>query len=380
VRFQVLGGSIGGSDAGPQLPFLREEHRVFSALRAWPEYMRLLFLPLDLSADYAPGVIMPVERGITPMMSLGAVILAALVGLAVATPWRPRLGLAPAWFFITILPVSNLVFPIGVVLAERILYLPSIALSLALAFLWDAWVARPVEAAPRGRRRSALILVAGVVAAFTLLTIARNPVWKTSRTVVDSVIRDHPESYVAQYNAGVQAAQAGDTAQAIYHWELAVRMWDRDAKLLTSIGSFYLSIDRYGRAVELLRPAFALHDDLPLTVVALAVGELGVGDYEESLRVSRYGLRTFGPMPELFDVRGRAQMASGQPALAAASWRAAIRYGSDGWVQWAQLANALAATDGTAAAAAALDTAIQRAEAQEPAALPRLRRARAGLD
>jgi tetratricopeptide (TPR) repeat protein len=183
---------------------------------------------------------------------------------------------------------------------------------------------------------------------------------------------------VAQYNAGVRAAQEGDTARAVYHWELALRMWDRDAKLLTNIGSFYLAVDQYQRALELLRPAFALHDDLPLTVVALAVAELGVGNYQESLRVSHYGLRTFGPLPQLLDVRGRALMAIGQPGAAAASWRAAIRYGSDSWIQWAQLSNALAATDNTAAAIAALDTAIARARenGENASVVERLHRAR----
>ena len=380
VRYQVLGGAIAGSDAGPQFPFLREEHRVFSALRAWPEYMRLLFYPVDLSADYAPGVIMPVEHTITPMMLLGAVILAGLVGLAAATPWHPRLGLAPAWFLVAILPVSNLLFPIGVLLAERVLYLPSVGLSLALAFVWDALVLRPAVAAP-ARRRTALLLATGVVLAFTALTVARNPVWKTSETVVDSVIRDHPESYRAQYNAGVIAAQAGDTAQAIYHWELAVRMWDRDAKLLTNIGSFYLAVHQYERARQLLRPAFELHDDLVLTVTGLAVAELGVGNARESLRVAEYGLTRFGPRGPLFDVRGRALMALGQPARAAGSWRSAIRYGSNGWVQWGQLANALSAMDSTGAAVAALDTAILRAtrEGVDPSVLVRLDAARARL-
>src|SRR5690606_19702094 len=44
LRIQVI-GSIGGVHAAPNLPFLREEYRTFVALRAWPEYVRLLAWP-----------------------------------------------------------------------------------------------------------------------------------------------------------------------------------------------------------------------------------------------------------------------------------------------------------------------------------------------
>ena len=357
IRYNVL-GSIAGQDAGPQYPFLREEYRVFSALRAWPEYMRLLFFPTDLSADYSPGVIMPVEGTVTPMMLLGGVILAALVALAIATPWRPRAGLAAAWFFICILPVSNLLFPIGVLLAERVLYLPSVAVSFVLAFAWDEVRARSFATERVRVPRLAGLAFAAVVVWLSALTWVRNPDWKTSQTVVDAMIRDHPESYRAQWNSGAMAYQEGDTALAVYHWELAHRMWDRDAHLLTDIASYYLQTNQYERARQLLRPAFELNNDLIRTVAGLAIAELGVGNVEESLRVSQHGLDTFGAHPIFFDLRARALLESGEPLHAAASWRTAIRLGADGWVQWAQLARALEEVDSTGAAVTALDSAI----------------------
>jgi hypothetical protein len=60
VRTQVL-GSLTGTDVAPSFPFLYGTKRVLNAFRAWPEYVRLLFFPTDLSADYSPAVILPVE-------------------------------------------------------------------------------------------------------------------------------------------------------------------------------------------------------------------------------------------------------------------------------------------------------------------------------
>ena len=95
LRVYVL-GSVAGTDAAPWLPFLREDGRVFVALRAWQEYVRLLFWPMDLSADYSPGVILPVTS-ITPAVLAGAGFLAATVIFTLALP-RLRCRPAAAWF------------------------------------------------------------------------------------------------------------------------------------------------------------------------------------------------------------------------------------------------------------------------------------------
>ena len=45
----------------------------------------------------------------------------------------PLVSLGLFWFALCVLPVSNLLFPTGVLLAERTLFLPSFGLSLAVA-------------------------------------------------------------------------------------------------------------------------------------------------------------------------------------------------------------------------------------------------------
>jgi hypothetical protein len=97
VRVDVLGGALLGVDAGPQLPYLKE-HRVLNALRAFPEMIRLLFFPQDLTADYAPAVVLPVTT-LTPMAALGLLLLAGLAALALLTPWLPAAGFAAGWFW-----------------------------------------------------------------------------------------------------------------------------------------------------------------------------------------------------------------------------------------------------------------------------------------
>src|SRR5690606_36505938 len=95
VRFDVMGGAIIGHDAAPMMPFLREDQRVLNALRAFPEFIRLMLFPLDLAADYAPAAILPVES-LRPLVLLGALLLLTLAGLALLTPWLPLVGFPAA--------------------------------------------------------------------------------------------------------------------------------------------------------------------------------------------------------------------------------------------------------------------------------------------
>ena len=93
--------------------------------------------PHPLSADYSYPAL-PLSPG--PASARTALTLALLVALGALAMVRrgraPRLDLAVAWFAITMLPVSNLVVRIGVLLAERLLYLPSVAVCLLAA---DGW-------------------------------------------------------------------------------------------------------------------------------------------------------------------------------------------------------------------------------------------------
>lgn len=367
LRVDVL-GSITGSDAGPSLPYLREEHRLLSAFRAWPEYIRLMFFPLDLSADYSPAVVLPVESW-TPMAVLGLALLVGVVGLAAVSLWRPATGFPAAWFLIAISPVANLFFPIGVLVAERTLYLPSVAVAAVASLVWHRRVrsrgaVRPVHAFP---------LVAIIILLMGIRTVVRNPDWKDTPTVMAALLRDHPESYRAQWSEGIRLLmEEGDTLAAIEHLEFAYRLWPRDSHLLTTYGSLHVDLERAGRAVELLETADALHPNLPAVTQNLARAYIEAERFEDAIHVLERGFRQLGPNGYMFDMLARAYAGLGNDSMAAAAWRSATRRPiGDTWVSWGMLAGTLHRMGDRSGALAALDTALVRA-AGDTTALRRL--------
>ena len=320
VRYAVLGSLRGTDPAGP-LSYLNEPTRILSAFRAWPEYARLLFWPAELSADYSPAVILPVRR-MTPMAAFGAALLILTALATVTIRNRPGLGLPAAWFLVSITPVSNLFFPVGILVAERALYLPSVAVALATAFIANS---AGVKRLRRLTRALALVALAGACVAMTVRTVTRNPTWKDNAAVVRTLIRERPESYRSQWLAAVLLAQAGDTARSEAHWQLAYRLWNGHPTFLTEFALFSIRTGRYQRAIRLLERARPMPDGSIEEVLATAY--LLAGRPAEALVTTDRALRRGTRSLPLLETRARALRALGRHAEAAAAWQEALEIG-----------------------------------------------------
>ena len=359
IRVDVL-GSVSGLDAAPGLPFLREEHRVLNGLRAWPEYVRLLVFPKDLSNNYAPAVILPVES-LTPMAALGGVLLIATIGLALLTPKHPEAAFPAAWFFITILTVSNLLFPIGVLVAERTLYTPSVAVAAAAAF---AWQRLRLNGTVNHRRLSYALLIL-VVGLMSYRSVKRNPEWKNTLAILNAMVRDYPESYHTAWLLAEHYWRKGDVDQSAFYWEAAIRLWPRDSQLLGEVANFHIGRQNWTRAIQLLERSRSMHPWVPRTYEMLAFAYVNAGRYDDALKAAQEAIKLDGTRVVMFAVMARVYEEKGRMAEAAGAWRSATHLkGGSLWVYRAMQSRALARNGNAAAAIASADSAL-KANAQD---------------
>jgi protein O-mannosyl-transferase len=215
VRWSVLGHELVGR-AAPVFFGASPVAVRLTALAALADVARLFVFPLTLRVDYSPAERTLVTTPLDPGFALGLLCVAAWAGL-LWLAWRrgrrvEAFGLG--WIAIALFPVSNLVVPVGVLLAERALYLPSAGLVLAAG----AWL-KDIE-----RRRLALVLALLVVAG-GVRTALRVPVWRDTRAMIASELEDSPRSFagpghmVVMYLTGHQPAKALEAyraANAIY--------------------------------------------------------------------------------------------------------------------------------------------------------------------
>ncbi len=251
LRHSVLGG-FGGETPHPQVAGLGLAERAVAMLALVPEWARLLVWPARLQVEYGPpGLVMNPVPG--PAHWVGVLLLLPVAGLIVVA-WRRRVTLVVlgiGWMAVALAPVANVVFPTGLILAERTLFLPSVGLALAVAGLaQQVWAISGV----RGRRWAAgLALALGLAVIPGLVQSARRqPAWRNSLTLHAQSALDAPRSYRAQMMYGRELALAGDTAQAIRQYERAIGLWQSDPQPFRDLGQLLRVQGRCAEAIPLL--------------------------------------------------------------------------------------------------------------------------------
>jgi len=276
ARAAVLGdaASAGGIATGldPTSPWRRLAVMLPVSLR----WLELLFFPWHLSVDYSPQYLVPDPR-------FGLVHLAALgvwLALGVAA-WRsrarvPALFFGCGWFAITIAIVSNVIVPLEVLLAERLLFLPSVGWAMAVAGVAVTWA----------REARARVVVSGLVAAlavaFAIRSAWRAPVWRSNDTVFRQMLREAPNSYRTHWALGAQAFAQGDSTTGEREWREAIRLNPEHPQPLEDLGRLYTRTGRWEAAIPLLERVIALDSSRAGSALALGTAYTRAGRLTEA--------------------------------------------------------------------------------------------------
>ena len=217
-----------------------------TAVAALGDVVRLLVLPLTLRVDYAPA-----ERTIVRSMLDGRFVIGfaclLLWAVLLVLAWRRQRRLEAyglGWIAIAFLPVSNLLFSTGVLLAERTLYLPSVGLALAAG---TALARLPPE-------RLRVVLVA-VVLAGGIRSGLRTPVWHDDFSVTQSILEDSPNSYRGPARMAAIYQSHRQPAQALGALREAAKIYDRDPTLFVAAADAAITLGRPRLADTLLMRA-----------------------------------------------------------------------------------------------------------------------------
>ncbi|MBI3780689.1 MAG: tetratricopeptide repeat protein [candidate division NC10 bacterium] len=190
-----------------------------------------MLLPVRLSSDYAYNQI-PVGRSLfDPGVLAALLVLLTACALAVLAWYRrPVISFGIAVFALTILPVSNLAFPIGTIMAERVLYLPSLGFCLLLAVAVMALAARP-----RGRLPAAGAIVL-LLLGYGTRTILRNRDWHSNAVLFAAAVSTSPNSAGAHYNLGMALLSSGDFSGAQREFERSLGIYPKVSGAYSGLG------------------------------------------------------------------------------------------------------------------------------------------------
>ena len=294
IRFLIL-GSVSGEVPAPTLVGLSTGQRILTSLAVFPQYFRLLVYPLDLVADYAPAVLFPALTW-GPDVILGLLIILGVTAAAIFLWPRERLvAVGIAWFGIAILPVTNLLIPTGVLLAERTLYLPSVGLAFVAAGA-ASWVAR------EHRTSQGMFLVATAIlcGGFMVRTALRNPSWMSTFTMLTTLGEEHPESLMAIKARAQGLDRVGEYEEADRYYQTALELAPEGYSLLVDVARFYGRGERWAEAEPLLVHAIQLFPMHPVAWQVLSEQRLNQGRGREGHAIALQGLSLVGSNGDLW--------------------------------------------------------------------------------
>ncbi len=260
---RVTEGGVGFAAVAPTFFGLDTVGRLSTMLPVVFVVVRLFVWPWDLSPDYHPEVVSRLAAP-TAVGVAGAALLVACAALAFAL-WRRSRAAALGLLVIGLawLPTANLLFPTGIVLAERTLYLPSVGLALVAAALFEA-------AAARTRPRLAAIALLALLTVLAARTLTRIPVWRSTRDLVVSALLAHPESYKVHQSAARVLVRLGLRGAAQREYRVSLELFDRDPYVVTEAALNALEIGDLGQAGRLARRSERLDATYAVTHQVLA--------------------------------------------------------------------------------------------------------------
>jgi len=310
ARRAVLGGEFTGVLVAEALEGLDVGERALTMLRVVPEWARLLLWPAHLQADYSPQEIVA-SSWFGPLEALGFLLLAGATAAGWAARRRaPVFSFGLAWTAIALIPVSNVLLPTGIVLAERTLFLPSLGLMIALGGLMGAAWPRLVGAA--WRRRVLGIACAALMTAGIVRSGARQRVWRNKATLSESGARDAPRGYRAQLAYGYLLFESGQRGQALRTYHLAMSLAPRGHawRIRNDLARRFFGTGEPALAVDQLRASLAEAPEREETWNYLILGLLELGEYAEGGRLAEDALAR-GAEPGVFrDLRNLADSAA----------------------------------------------------------------------
>ncbi len=198
----------------------------YTATRIIAEYIRILFFPAFLGTDfaYAARVQLIQTPGIDLLLAIAAWLPLLIVPLSLMRRYPlPSAGIL--WLFAALLPVLH-IFPIGVLMAERLLYLPSVGFCIAAGALIGSMRRTPA-----------------VVAATLILTVSlgirstvRAAEWGSDVALWESELPKAPLDVVVNNNLAVAYLARGEFAKAMKPLETAIRTAPRYWRAYVNLG------------------------------------------------------------------------------------------------------------------------------------------------
>ena len=210
----------------------------------------------DLLCDWTMNTVPLVSSflDIRNAATLAVILALVLASKLIAASKDPKvssvisMGLAMTVF--PFIPASNLFFPVGFVVAERVLYMPSMGFCLLVAFGWKRLTTM------LGRRKSNVLChlphmgLGLLVGLFALKTVVRNMDWQTELSIFTSGLKITRSNAKLLNNVGHALESKAEYPTALRYFLKAIQVQPDDIGGHINVGRVYNHMKRFNEAEE----------------------------------------------------------------------------------------------------------------------------------
>lgn len=233
---------------------------LLTMLQTIPVYLKLSLIPIGMLYHYTGY--MPYVSSVTePKVLLSIFIIIGLLILAAGLRKKiPMISFAILFFFVTLTPVMNII-PTMNFMADRFLYVPSLAVSIIVSSLFLLYY--------RDKYREALIVtLALIIVAYGYMTVKRNAEWKDNNTLF--LTAEGKPGVTLYVNIGNIYANNREIDIAAEYYKKALELKTESVLANVNLGKVYMIKDIYDSAYYYLNRAYEFDTLSPEPMFALA--------------------------------------------------------------------------------------------------------------
>uniref|UniRef100_A0A452T2E5 Protein O-mannosyl-transferase TMTC1 n=1 Tax=Ursus maritimus TaxID=29073 RepID=A0A452T2E5_URSMA len=227
----------GGFPVSPRAVWSLMRFLTYSYLLAFNVW--LLLAPVTLCYDWQVGSI-PLVETIWDVRNLATILLAVVMTLlslhclaAFKRLEHKEVLVGLVFLVFPFIPASNLFFRVGFVVAERVLYMPS----MGYCILFVHGLRKLCTCLNRWGATTLTVCTALLLLLFSWKTVKQNEIWLSRESLFRSGVQTLPHNAKVHYNYANFLKDQGRNREAIYHYRTALRLYPRHASALNNLGT-----------------------------------------------------------------------------------------------------------------------------------------------
>jgi tetratricopeptide (TPR) repeat protein len=259
--------------------------RVLNAIVSYATYLKKLFLPFDLAVIYPFAHSFPTWQ----IMSSVALLLGITAVVIYFFRKLPFLSVGWFWYLGALIPVSGLV-SINVPMADRYTYLPSIGISIMLA-----WGIPALIKDERLRRKILFPVALAFLLMLSVVTFHQCGHWKNSVSIFSRTLEVTENNYMAHNNLAVALTEEGIISEALEHYNKAMAIKPELDLFYYNLGVSYvktgqyqLAIGTYSKAINLNPRNFKAYNNRGIVYAELGRYQEAMEDFNTAISLNKY--------------------------------------------------------------------------------------------